>query len=425
VQRLRAEVEAHVGWLVEAERVRLSVSSATKNALQSAQEVGELEAVQDWLAECRLAAQTPLKEVTVSESHRDACEAVEIWLRRLSFRRSHPEATDLTALSLAEIRVTETLSALVAQVRRQTAEISGRLGTLWTILTVLGVALVGVTGALSLSLFAYRRRAELLRKAKEAVEESELELEKRVRQRTEELEESSQMLEQEIAERKQLETEILEIERCERERIGADLHDGLAQQLVAISLFQKSLEDKLASQEMPEAEAAGEISHFISEAIAQSRALARGLAPLGSTTKGLRPALKRLAADAEVLFGVPCQVRTDGSDSPLSLEATNHLFRIAQEAVHNAAKHAGASQIVIELTAMDSELALRVVDDGVGMPDAATDGEGIGLRLMKHRASLIGGSLSVQQGPQGGTTVVCRFSRESKGDVLGSLESAG
>ena len=86
---------------------------------------------------------------------------------------------------------------------------------------------------------------------------------------------------------------------------------------------------------------------------------------------------------------------------------TGHLYRIAQEAVNNALKHARATRILLHLEQKDGRLLLEVKDDGVGLPAARSGGVGLG--LMHHRASVIGAKLEITSGPKGGVTVVCQL----------------
>lgn len=100
-------------------------------------------------------------------------------------------------------------------------------------------------------------------------------------------------------------------------------------------------------------------------------------------------------------------------------EADSHLYRIAAEAVANAAKHADAHTITIRLTIDDGDLVLSVEDDGVGIPDAPIPTDGVGLRMMRYRADLIGAQLVIEPGEGGGTVVRCRLPLESTMSEVG------
>ena len=84
-----------------------------------------------------------------------------------------------------------------------------------------------------------------------------------------------------------------------------------------------------------------------------------------------------------------------------------HLYLIAQEAVHNAVRHAAARQIEIHLARVNGNIALTVNDDGIGLPPNVSEAKGMGLRIMQYRARMIGGTLDCRNGPDGGTIVTC------------------
>jgi signal transduction histidine kinase len=88
-----------------------------------------------------------------------------------------------------------------------------------------------------------------------------------------------------------------------------------------------------------------------------------------------------------------------------------HLYRIAQEAATNAIKHGHAKCILLSLTSNKSRLILKVKDDGAGFPAAAPQGKGMGLRVMHHRARMIGASITLRQSKGGGVTVTCALPR--------------
>ena len=205
-------------------------------------------------------------------------------------------------------------------------------------------------------------------------------------------------------ERVQLEREVLEASERERRRIGHELHDGLGQRLTAASLALNALHD-LAPE--PTARVA-EISRSLRGAIAETRHLSHGLAPVPLEEHGLTDALAEMAESTgregaiRVIFECPEPIRITKP------EAGIHLFRIAQEAVHNALKHATPGEIRIGLERHGDALQLEVEDDGTGLPEPLRPSAGIGLRVMHHRAELLGGTLEIGASPAGGTLVRCR-----------------
>ena len=219
-----------------------------------------------------------------------------------------------------------------------------------------------------------------------------------------------------ITERKRLEREILEISDREQRRIGHDLHDGLCQHLAGIELMSQVLEQKLAPQSAEAARRAGEIAKNVREAIGQTRSLARGLSPVTLESEGLTSALHELAVNTEKLFKVKCRFVGDASVAVLNHAVATHLFRLAQEAVSNAIKHGRAKRIAIHLKADPGRIYLAVSDNGRGIPAAAPKSKGMGLRIMQSRTGMIGGTLTVERNPTGGTSVFCSAPNNSVPD---------
>jgi PAS domain S-box-containing protein len=213
-----------------------------------------------------------------------------------------------------------------------------------------------------------------------------------------------------ITERKRLEREVLEISAREQRRIGQDLHDELGQKLTGIAFLSKVLQDELVKEASPQAASMQQITEFIGETLAYTRDLARMLSPVEMLADGLVDALSRLAEQTQRVFGVTCRL---GARHPLIVEdnqTATHLYRIAQEAVNNAVKHARAREICIDLLEKPGEHVLRIADDGVGIDEQRLQASsGMGLRTMRYRADLIAATLTVEAGAEGGTVVECRF----------------
>jgi PAS domain S-box-containing protein len=212
---------------------------------------------------------------------------------------------------------------------------------------------------------------------------------------------------EDVTQRKRLERKVLEVSDQEQRRIGRDLHDGLCQHLTATMFASKILEEELAKQSSPQATQAGQIAEFVSRAISQARNVARGLDPVKVATNGLMSALEELAASVRTMQRLDCVFR---SDAPVLIDddaTAIHLYRIAQEAMNNAVKHAQPKHIEIGLDSSDEKITLTVRDDGVGLPPAPRKRDGMGLQSMNYRARAIGATLEVRRGPAGGTIVTC------------------
>jgi PAS domain S-box-containing protein len=212
---------------------------------------------------------------------------------------------------------------------------------------------------------------------------------------------------QDITERKELEKEVREISEHEQRRIGQDLHDGLGQQLTALEIMCNSLRIDLASARPALEPHAARICQCLRNAIKQTRLLAHSLAPFKVGSGGLQTALIELAQANSGLGGVQVSTRDISAAQVEDNEAAVQLFRIAQEAVNNAVKHSGGSELSIELAQTNGTLRLRVADNGRGMRQRKRPHSGMGLRLMKHRAGLIGAHLAIESARGKGVTVNC------------------
>lgn len=216
-------------------------------------------------------------------------------------------------------------------------------------------------------------------------------------------------LTREIGERERLEREILEISEREQRRIGHDSHDGLCQHLTATALAGQVLGQKLSARSLAESADAGEIVRLIEEGIAMTRDMAHGIAPLDLESEGLIVALRGLAANVSRTSKLGCTLECEPPPLIADPAAATHLYRIAQEAVHNALRHGRPRQIVMSLSRMRERTTLTIEDDGVGLPEDWQSRRGLGTRIMAHRAAMIGGALSIEPNPTGGTFVTCSF----------------
>jgi PAS domain S-box-containing protein len=228
-----------------------------------------------------------------------------------------------------------------------------------------------------------------------------------------------------ITNRINLELEVLHISEREHRRIAQDLHDGLGQLLVGAAYLTGTVQQDLAAKSRPQARKLRRVQDVISEAISQTRNLARGLHPVEPDPNGLVAALDALAARTKKLFQVRCHFRCRQPVLIRDNAVATHLFRIAQEAVTNAIKHGKPGRIEISLAETPGHINLAINDDGSGLPARRRKSAGLGLRIMRYRAGLIGGSLAIQKGPAGGTTVVCTVHVPGQGPLRARRKAAG
>jgi len=209
-----------------------------------------------------------------------------------------------------------------------------------------------------------------------------------------------------ISERRELELAVAAAAEQERTRIARELHDGLGQQLGGLRFLMDGLRRDLQSVNSPQAETAGQLSKEIVIALKQARTLAHELYAVPPSPDGLFQALENLAERASDR-GIACQFAGGASVLMRNQAVASHLYRIAQEAVHNALKHSRATRIDLELVQQPDSVELRVSDNGIGFPVRSSHSRGLGLHTMEQRARLAGGQLVVRNQPQGGVAVIC------------------
>ena len=239
------------------------------------------------------------------------------------------------------------------------------------------------------------------------------ELDRRVQERTD-------ALRREVAERQRLDREIARVADRERRRLGQELHDSLGQHLTGTALAAQVLKEKLALRSAPEAPQAEKVVDYIEQGIELTRNLARGFFSPELEAEGLIVGLQSLADNIRERFRIDCVF--DGQESvPVRDSAVaTQLYRIAQEAAINSAKHAAARRITIRLAMNGRQLTLSVIDDGIGFPDRLPNPQGLGLRLMRHGAELVGASFEIRRNRGRGTIATCKLGIPSDDDLNGS-----
>ena len=119
--------------------------------------------------------------------------------------------------------------------------------------------------------------------------------------------------------------------------------------------------------------------------------------------------MRELAADVSTQYRIACEFHQEGECEIPGKGAAGHLLRIAQEAVRNAARHGHAPRIEIALTGRPAGVELIVRDHGRGLPPAGARNDGLGLRIMAHRAQIMNAEFNIEAHPAGGTLVRCRL----------------
>jgi two-component system sensor histidine kinase UhpB len=201
------------------------------------------------------------------------------------------------------------------------------------------------------------------------------------------------------AERRTGDARALAAQEAERHRIAQELHDEVGQSLTVVLLGLKRMEALAPPKLLPELEAVRESARA---GLDDVRRVARRLRPAVLEDLGLASALAALVHDFAAHSAADVRRSFTPGLPPLSREAEVVLYRVAQEALTNAARHADPSMVELSLHKVGDHVVLEVRDDGRGFAEAA---DGAGLMGMRERAALVGAALSVESRPRAGTTV--------------------
>jgi signal transduction histidine kinase len=214
----------------------------------------------------------------------------------------------------------------------------------------------------------------------------------------------------------------------ERQRLARELHDSVTQSLYSLVLVSEAARRLVAQRDLERAEEAlVRLGGLGQQALKEMRLLVYELRPLSMQREGLVKVLQQRLEAVEGRAGVEATLTVEGA---LDLEATiqEELFRIVQEALNNALKHAAASSVSVRICAAAGRVQIEVADNGQGFdPEAVRDKGGIGLKSIGERVEMLGGTLSILSTPGEGTTVrVVLGTKESTASngLQGSAEDA-
>ncbi len=252
--------------------------------------------------------------------------------------------------------------------------------------------------AVSVDVTERRRAEQMLHRTKEALASYSRDLEQQVHARTLEIEKARDQL-------RRLSARMMTSQEQERAALARELHDELGQVLTALRIDGVWLHHRLSDQDYEAAERARTMTMMVDDTIDEVRSLAFRLRPGVLDDLGLKEALELYTADWErrvdivADFQCECRVVVSGGIATAA-------YRIAQEALTNVARHAGASHVEIKLKADEDKLVLSIIDDGCGfVVGDIVDVSGLGLTGMKERASLVNGQIEVISEPDKGTTI--------------------
>ncbi len=197
-----------------------------------------------------------------------------------------------------------------------------------------------------------------------------------------------------ITEMRRLQQDIMEISELERTRIGQDLHDGLGQKLTGIAFLSQALFDSMTSRGYPEAADMKEILDNVTDSIEQTRRISRGLWSVVMDFHDLAEILNEFTSEVRDVYGIACHLRIDGNPRINNTAVVNNLYFVCRESVNNSIRHGRATRIEIMLSEEDSTVLLEVLDNGCGSAAQAVDG--IGMKIMRYRTDLIGGTFTAK-----------------------------
>jgi signal transduction histidine kinase len=208
------------------------------------------------------------------------------------------------------------------------------------------------------------------------------------------------------------------IDACmaERERIGQEIHDTILQDIAAALIVLKPVLSQAEAREAPEANNLATALTCLERASRDLRRITQGLLTFQLDSSEIPQALELLCQDATKHHGVACQFHAPPPGSDLPPQSAPHLYCITKEALSNAIRHGGATDISVTLSVTEGSGILTVEDNGIGYEHYGTPHRGLGLRIMQRRAQLLNGELTLRRNDAAGTTIYCTFG--ASGDTL-------
>lgn len=233
------------------------------------------------------------------------------------------------------------------------------------------------------------------------------------------LEDKNKQLQDEMERNRDFQREILNNSMEERWELGGYLHDNLAQMLASAKILISDIEKKIRGSGVEVQQEIDDIKEIIDEGISGIRDLTHDIIPIDLEEDGVVNAIQQLISQTQKLHDVECTLQADEKiDSINDIERGTHIYHIIQEALKNAVTHGDAKCIEVKAETSEGRIIIEVKDDGVGisgLPENG-DGDGKGMRIMKHRIELLGGSLEVGKWAdeeRSGTCLTCGIPFES------------
>jgi PAS domain S-box-containing protein len=202
---------------------------------------------------------------------------------------------------------------------------------------------------------------------------------------------------------------LIEAQESERARIARDLHDDIGQRLALLAMSVGQLKERLPGSTHETRSRLDALQQQTTELIADVQALSHELHPPRLLNLGIAEAIRGFCGDLSVQKNVEIDFREENDPGSVPPDVSLCLFRVAQEALHNAVRHSRVRHFTVHLRGTGDAVHLTIRDEGVGFDvDAASRGRGLGLTSMKERLKLVGGELSIESQSTRGTTVSAR-----------------
>lgn len=211
-----------------------------------------------------------------------------------------------------------------------------------------------------------------------------------------------------ITEKREIEMKLTNIVDEERKNISYELHDDVGQNLTAIGFILESIRQKAAGPRTTVISKLDEAGELLLTAQNKTRSLSKLLSPVDMTKGGFRASMEMMASLFERVYGIRCLFMIDDAFEITDSNTATTLYYIAREAMTNAAKHGKPKTVTIRAVRDETSLGIIISDDGSGITDAKI-GPGIGMKIMKYRATIIGASFAAGNGPGGGFIVTVRL----------------
>lgn len=212
------------------------------------------------------------------------------------------------------------------------------------------------------------------------------------------------------AQLRELSNRVLDIQEDERKRLAREFHDEVGQIFTALRMDLARIRSRMSGGEATLLEQMKSMDAMIGNSIRRVRQIAMGLRPDILDSLGLVAALEWLVDDFEKHGNIPCRLRVEPEGLTVRPRVATSVFRIAQEALTNVARHSGATRAEVRLENSEQTLSFEVSDDGTGIGPKGRAGEkALGLRNMQERAQLVGGELTIEPSSPSGTRVLVRI----------------